>query len=211
MTGGVARRIVPCLDVRDGQVVKGVQFRNHRVMGEIVELAARYRDEGADELVFYDITASPEGRSVDVDWVRRVSETIDIPFCVAGGIRSVEAAGRLERGLVRVERARLDLFGGEASTGGTVDLRDPIRPRLDLDLRLVGAQAKQLFQAANTIDRLAGLGGYLSGSLDLAARLQGGTDEQFQLDLTTLTSSGEITMADGREITIPKFGWTKVK
>jgi cyclase len=88
----VARRIIPCLDVRDGQVVKGVQFRDHRVMGDIIELAARYRDEGADELVFYDITASPEGRSVDVDWVRRVSETIDIPFCVAGGIRSVENA-----------------------------------------------------------------------------------------------------------------------
>ena len=95
MNSKVARRLVPCLDVRDGQVVKGVQFRNHRVMGEIVELAARYRDEGADELVFYDITASPEGRSVDVDWVRRVSETIDIPFCVAGGIRSVEAAARV--------------------------------------------------------------------------------------------------------------------
>jgi cyclase len=92
---GVARRIIPCLDVRNGQVVKGVQFRNHRVMGDIIELAGRYRDEGADELVFYDITASPEGRSVDVDWVRRVSETIDIPFCVAGGIRSVEAAGRV--------------------------------------------------------------------------------------------------------------------
>jgi cyclase len=76
-------------------VVKGVQFRDNRVMGEIVELAARYRDEGADELVFYDITASPEGRSVDVDWVRRVSETIDIPFCVAGGIRSVQAAERV--------------------------------------------------------------------------------------------------------------------
>jgi cyclase len=88
----VARRIIPCLDVRDGQVVKGVQFRDHRVMGDIIELAARYRDEGADELVFYDITASPEGRSVDVGWVRRVSETIDIPFCVAGGIRSVESA-----------------------------------------------------------------------------------------------------------------------
>lgn len=92
---GAARRIVPCLDVREGQVVKGVQFRDHRVMGDIIELAARYRDEGADELVFYDITASPEGRSVDVDWVRRVSETIDIPFCVAGGIRSVESAGRV--------------------------------------------------------------------------------------------------------------------
>lgn len=92
---GVARRIVPCLDVRDGQVVKGVRFRDHRVMGDIIELAARYRDQGADELVFYDITASPQGRSVDVEWVRRVSETIDIPFCVAGGIRSVESAGRV--------------------------------------------------------------------------------------------------------------------
>jgi len=91
----VARRIVPCLDVRDGQVVKGVRFRDHRVMGDIIELAARYRDEGADELVFYDITASPQDRSVDVDWVRRVSETIDIPFCVAGGIRSVAAAGKV--------------------------------------------------------------------------------------------------------------------
>jgi len=99
----VARRIVPCLDVRDGQVVKGVQFRNHRVMGDIIELAQRYRDEGADELVFYDITASPEGRSVDVGWVRRVSEVIDIPFCVAGGIRSVENAGQvLEQGADKI-------------------------------------------------------------------------------------------------------------
>ena len=94
-SNGVARRISPCLDVRDGMVVKGVRFRDHRVMGDIIELAARYRDEGADELVFYDITASPEGRSVDTDWVRRVSETIDIPFCVAGGIRSVESAGKI--------------------------------------------------------------------------------------------------------------------
>ena len=93
--GRVAKRLIPCLDVRDGRVVKGVRFRDHRVMGDIIELAARYREQGADELVFYDITASPEGRSVDVDWVRRVSETIDIPFCVAGGIRSVEAAARV--------------------------------------------------------------------------------------------------------------------
>jgi len=99
----VARRIIPCLDVRDGQVIKGVQFRNHRIIGDIIELAGRYRDEGADELVFYDITASPEGRSVDVDWVRRVSQTIDIPFCVAGGIRSVRTAGYvLEQGADKI-------------------------------------------------------------------------------------------------------------
>jgi imidazole glycerol-phosphate synthase subunit HisF len=73
-------------------VVKGVRFRDHRVVGDILELAARYRDEGADELVFYDISASPEGRSVDRSWVTRVARTLDIPFCVAGGISSVEQA-----------------------------------------------------------------------------------------------------------------------
>jgi cyclase len=73
-------------------VVKGIRFRDHRVVGDILELATRYRDEGADELVFYDITASPEGRSVDRDWVARVARVLDIPFCVAGGIRCVEDA-----------------------------------------------------------------------------------------------------------------------
>lgn len=73
-------------------VVKGVQFRNHRVMGDIIELARRYRNEGADELVFYDITASPDGRTVDRNWVNRVAKVLDIPFCVAGGIRSLADA-----------------------------------------------------------------------------------------------------------------------
>jgi len=78
--------------VRDGKVVKGVRFRNHEVVGDILTLAQRYRDEGADELVFYDITASPEERSVDRSWVNRVAELLDIPFCVAGGIRSLSDA-----------------------------------------------------------------------------------------------------------------------
>ena len=69
-----------------------MRFRNHRVVGDILDLAARYRDEGADELVFYDISASPEGRSVDRTWVNRVARILDIPFCVAGGIRSVADA-----------------------------------------------------------------------------------------------------------------------
>ena len=88
----LTRRIIPCLDVRDGKVVKGVRFRDHVEMGDILVLARRYRDEGADELVFYDITASPEGRAVDRGWVERVAREIDIPFCVAGGIRSVDDA-----------------------------------------------------------------------------------------------------------------------
>jgi len=100
---GLSRRLIPCLDVRDGRVVKGVRFRNHRDMGDIVELALRYRDEGADELVFYDITASPQGRRVDAGWVERVARVIDIPFCVAGGIRSVgEARLVLEAGADKI-------------------------------------------------------------------------------------------------------------
>lgn len=86
------RKIIACLDVCDGRVVKGVRFRDHVDMGDIETLAARYSDAGADELVLYDIAASPEGRSVESDWVRRVAERITIPFCVAGGIRSVEDA-----------------------------------------------------------------------------------------------------------------------
>jgi cyclase len=78
--------------VRDGQVVKGVRFRDHRVVGDILELATRYGAEGADELVFYDITASPEERSVDRSWIGRIARVLDIPFCVAGGIRSVADA-----------------------------------------------------------------------------------------------------------------------
>jgi cyclase len=69
-----------------------VRFRDHRIVGGILDLAGRYRDEGADELVFYDISASPQGRSVDKSWVKRVARILDIPFCVAGGIRSVEEA-----------------------------------------------------------------------------------------------------------------------
>lgn len=73
------------------------------MVGDILELAARYRDEGADELVFYDITASPEQRSVDRSWVSRVAEVLDIPFCVAGGIRSVaEAEGVLNAGAEKI-------------------------------------------------------------------------------------------------------------
>ena len=88
----LSRRIIPCLDVREGRVVKGVRFRDHIDMCDIVELALRYRDNGADELVFYDITASPEGRSVDRGWIERVARLIDIPFCVAGGIKDVDTA-----------------------------------------------------------------------------------------------------------------------
>lgn len=88
----LAKRIIPCLDVRGGQVVKGIQFRNHEIVGGILDLAERYCREGADELVFYDIAASGEGRTVSRAWVSKVAAILDIPFCVAGGIRSQDDA-----------------------------------------------------------------------------------------------------------------------
>ena len=91
----LTKRIIPCLDVKDGVVVKGVKFKNHVVLGGIEEMAQRYRQQGADELVFYDITASAEKRSVDPAWVAKTASFLDIPFCVAGGIRSVEDARRV--------------------------------------------------------------------------------------------------------------------
>ncbi|HSH27642.1 MAG TPA: imidazole glycerol phosphate synthase subunit HisF [Wenzhouxiangella sp.] len=139
----VAVRLIPCLDVRDGRVVKGVRFRNHRDVGDIVELAGRYRDAGADELVFYDIAASPLRRSVDTAWIERVAETLDIPFCVAGGIRDVATARAvLHAGADKVsvnspalERPALigelaDAFGSQCVVAGIDSLRENGRLRV---------------------------------------------------------------------------------
>src|SRR5829696_1691361 len=91
----LTRRIIPCLDVNCGRVVKGVNFLNLRDAGDPVEVARRYEEQGADELVFLDISASHEGREILLDVVRRVSEEIFMPFTVGGGIRTLEDATRL--------------------------------------------------------------------------------------------------------------------
>lgn len=88
----LTKRIIPCLDVKDGKVVKGVKFANHQIVGDILELAIHYSNSGADELVFYDITASCDQRTVDREWVSVIAKCINIPFCVAGGIRSIADA-----------------------------------------------------------------------------------------------------------------------
>ena len=93
----VAKRIIPCLDVADGRVVKGVNFVGLRDAGDPVELACRYSASGADELVFLDIAASHQGRSTLVELVRRTAEAVTIPFTVGGGIRSVEGITELLR------------------------------------------------------------------------------------------------------------------
>lgn len=91
----LAKRIIPCLDVKDGITVKGVNFVDLRCAGDPVELGRQYSNQGADELVFLDITASHEGRKTFTDMVRRVAENVSIPFTVGGGIGSVEDVGRL--------------------------------------------------------------------------------------------------------------------
>ena len=91
----LAKRIIPCLDVMNGQVVKGINFLGLKEIGDPVEMGAEYSAQGADELVYLDISASSEGRKTFIDLVRRISERIDIPFTVGGGISSFEDGARL--------------------------------------------------------------------------------------------------------------------
>ena len=111
-------RVVPCLDVDRGRVVKGVNFVGLRDAGDPVELAARYDREGADELVFLDITASVDSRDTTIDMVRRTAEEVFIPFTVGGGIRSVEdARGILRAGADKVSVNTAAVDGPELVTG----------------------------------------------------------------------------------------------
>ncbi|MCF6456581.1 imidazole glycerol phosphate synthase subunit HisF [Pseudoalteromonas sp. MMG024] len=99
----LSKRIIPCLDVKNNQVVKGVKFKEHEIVGDILQLAETYSQAGADELVFYEITASVEKRLLDVTWVEQIARYINIPFCVAGGIKSVaDAAKVLEMGADKI-------------------------------------------------------------------------------------------------------------
>lgn len=91
----LAKRIIPCLDVANGKVIKGIKFKNHEIVGDIVSLASRYTQEGADELVFYDILASPNNKVVNIKWITQVAKVINIPFCVAGGIHTLQQAKQI--------------------------------------------------------------------------------------------------------------------
>ncbi len=101
----LTKRIIPCLDVRNGRVVKGVNFQNLKDAGDPAEMAAFYMNEGADELVFLDISASAEGRSTRTDWVLKVADALFIPFTVGGGISSAEEA----RGLIALGADKISL------------------------------------------------------------------------------------------------------
>ena len=109
----LTKRVIPCLDVRNGRVTKGVKFKNNVDLGDPVEMAVRYSDGGADELVFYDITASAERRPIDIGMVEAVAKAIRIPFAVGGGISSVE------------DMERVILAGAEKISVNSLAVRNP--------------------------------------------------------------------------------------
>src|SRR5205809_2964255 len=136
----LTKRIIPCLDVDRGRVVKGVNFLNLRDAGDPVEVARRYEADGADELVFLDISATHEGRDILLDTVRRVSEEVFMPFTVGGGIRSLEDATRLiQAGAEKVsvnsaavrDPALITAVAGKFGRCATVVNIDPRRVRRD--------------------------------------------------------------------------------
>jgi len=99
----LTKRIIPCLDVKNGYVVKGIKFKNHEIVGSILDLASKYNEEGADELVFYDIGASTYDGIVSKEWVKQIAELINIPFCVAGGIKNlIDARDILNNGADKI-------------------------------------------------------------------------------------------------------------
>ena len=147
----LARRIIPCLDVAGGRVVKGVHFTSLRDAGDPVEQAARYDAEGADELVFLDISASHEARETTLEMVGRVAESIFIPFTVGGGIRAVADAGAALRA------------GADKVSVNTAAVRDP-----SLVSRLAESFGTQCVVAAVDVKRIGGR---------LAVMVNGGREE----------------------------------
>jgi cyclase len=191
----LARRIIPCLDVAGGRVVKGVHFESLRDAGDPVEQAARYDAEGADELVFLDISASPDARRTTLDMVARVAERIFIPFTVGGGIRSVADAGdalRAGADKISVNTAAVrspelvsrlaDSFGSQCVVAA-VDVR-----RTDGRLAVVvnGGREETPLEAVEWIGRLESLG---AGEILLTSMDRDGTGTGYDLELLRAASA----------------------
>ena len=191
-----AKRIIPCLDVRDGQVVKGVNFEGLRVIGDPVELARRYDLEGADELVFLDISATNEARRTRLDWVREAARQLSIPFSVGGGVREIEDIRQLLRagadkvGINSAAVGRPEFISEAAAVFGrqcilaAVDVaRDP-----ELGWRVfthAGQQRTEL-SARDWLPLLAELG---AGEILLTSIDCDGTQNGFDSELLTLASA----------------------
>ena len=186
-------RVIPCLDVDAGRVVKGINFVELRDAGDPVELAARYDAEGADELVFLDITASSDARETTIDMVRRVAEEVFIPFTVGGGIRSVEDARRMLRAgadkvgvnTAAVDRPELvaeiaDEFGAQCVVVA-IDARARTDGGAGWEVFTHGGRTPVGLDAVQWAARVAELG---AGEILLTSMDRDGTKDGFDVDLT---------------------------
>jgi cyclase len=196
----IVARVIPCLDVTGGRVVKGTNFVDLRDAGDPVELAARYDAEGADELVFLDITASSDGRDTMVDVVYRTAEQVFIPFTVGGGIRSLDDARRMLRAgadKVSVNTAavqRPELIGEIAAEFGSqcvvcaVDAKrrvDDMGRVIGFEVYLHGGRTATGIDAVGWAEQATGLG---AGEILLTSMDRDGTKMGFDLELTRAVS-----------------------
>ena len=190
----LARRIIPCLDVAAGRVVKGIHFDALRDAGDPVEQASRYDADGADEIVFLDISASPEARKTTLEMVSRVAETIFVPFTVGGGIRSVNDAGNVLRAgadktainTAAVRDAALvsrlaESFGSQC----VVVAVDVKRIEGRLTVMVNGGREQTSFEAVEWSRRLESLG---AGEILLTSMDRDGTGEGYDLPLVEVVT-----------------------
>jgi len=190
-------RVIPCLDVTNGRVVKGTNFVNLRDAGDPVELAAQYDAEGADELVFLDITASSDGRATMVDVISRTAEQVFIPFTVGGGIRSVEDARRMLRAgadKVSVNTSAVEnpqLIAEIASEFGSqcvvcaVDAKSRSDGSTGYEVFLHGGRTPTGIDVVEWVTRASALG---AGEILLTSMDRDGTKEGFDLEITRRVS-----------------------
>ncbi len=197
----LSKRIIPCLDVRAGRLTKGVKFRNNVDIGDPVETAARYYDEGADEIVFYDITASNENRDIMIETVRRVAETIFIPFSVGGGIRTVEdmrkvlLAGAEKVSVNSAAIQNPDIISQGAKSFGKqcivvgMDVKQVNRSKqipTGYEMVINGGRTFTGIDALNWAKHVESLG---AGEICLNSIDADGTKQGYELDLTRMISS----------------------
>ncbi|MFM8634565.1 MAG: imidazole glycerol phosphate synthase subunit HisF [Planctomycetia bacterium] len=200
----LARRIIPCLDVEKGRVVKGTRFLELVDAGDPVAVAARYEAEGADELVFLDITASHEGRAIMLDMVRRVAETIFMPFTVGGGIRTLDDA-------VQLVHAGAEKVSINSAAVRTPDLVSAVADRLGSCATVVNIDPKRVVRDGRETWEVFVNGGRVPTGLEAVAwarqveRLGAG-----EIVLTCMDRDGtrdgydlEITAAVSRAVGIP--------
>ncbi|OGV69262.1 MAG: imidazole glycerol phosphate synthase subunit HisF [Lentisphaerae bacterium RIFOXYA12_FULL_48_11] len=194
----LTKRIIPCLDIRNKKVTKGVRFQNNIELGDPVELASKYYDDGCDELVFYDITASAERRPIDIDMVREVAKAVRIPFAVGGGISTLDdmsrvllaGAEKVSVNSLAVENPGIIKDGAKAFGSQCIVLgMDPLKVKISAEIPSGYEITTRGFRHHTGLDALAwarkavdlGVGEIVVNSVDAD-----GTRNGFEIDLTRM-------------------------